>query len=434
MLISEAVKNSVRLIESFATPTQAKTCKVIGYYDNVAKETYINELNNAGISDIFETVQPLSENVTSSHLKRTDEILSIEWLYIDVDLSLENIKENNAEISLFREYIYGEMCANLFNRLIPMPTKVVSTGVGMHLVYKINQEQDKQMYDLIAREMAGITNSFLCDLLGTEHGRLAKADMGTAKLSHYLYRVIGTRNSKTGTYAKIVTSNEENHSFNDIINEYCTNLIDYNPAEANLNAHIQENEYIPYNEGQTVQSFARGRLMDLERVQSSYNSQNINEGYRERLLFIYAQTLRIYEHNSSALHIKINGFNDNYNVPLPYTEVNSIYKQAWQTDKPYKFHTFNLIKEFNVTWAQQRQMLTLIGKEEKYRRKQEKRKRETITRKSYKIFREKMEATKIVSMMYAGATQTQISKELGIPVRTLQRRIQRYAKEGHLNE
>ncbi|MGL5717219.1 MAG: hypothetical protein ACRCX2_29680, partial [Paraclostridium sp.] len=122
--------------------------------------------------------------------------------------------------------------------------------------------------------------------------------------------------------------------------------------------------------------------------------------------------------------------NSMFKKPLPEVEVIRDTKSATRAyeNKLYKYTNAKLIEILDIDETEQRSLSTIIGTKEKYRRNNERRtprNEKGLTNKQQELENLK---SKIIKLKSEGVKNKDISKELDIPLKTLERHITKMKK------
>jgi len=160
------------------------------------------------------------------------------------------------------------------------------------------------------------------------------------------------------------------------------------------------------------------RLGDL--VQLVELREGRMDGLREITLFLYRYWTCFYMAPESALQAALQ-LNRTFTTPLPQTEVTSSTRSAetafqkWKVDKQtgYNYRNTTLIKLLHITEEEQRQLKTIIYKEEKARRRAEKGQWGNQRRDQKRIDTQTKRKQEIANMIAMGMSRKQICRVLG---------------------
>ncbi len=358
--------------------------------------------------------------------KRSSEcIRHINSLYIDIDNHSEN-KVNINNILYFLE-------EDFFNSEIPQPNLIIETGRGLALYWILEHlpKQGLPLWTLVQEEfykkIKDIEN-YIEDI---------EVDPSASDVSR-VFRIAGSKNIKSKTLAKIYSYSSEKYRLDGIIEGYLPELEIVKEKKKKKNIKLNDKQkkvaYF-YN----TYSLHYNRLLDIIKLQQLRNGKC--NGYRELICFLYRYYNCLYIKNYDIALENTLQFNNNFSEPLPLNEVIKATKKAeeayeeWLKNEPivkngrvykrggYNYTNNKLIKLLNITDKEQRHLITIISKEEKYRRNNDKRKNNRRNREGLTL-REQQKAekiNKIIELKNKGLNQSQIGKELGLNRSTITR-------------
>ena len=361
--------------------------------------------------------------------KRTKKALrKLGFFYIDVDPRMVNISKEEALKGIHTK---------IKNGLIPKPSAIVDSGGGYYIIYKIDpvfagSEKTVKLFNHI--------ESFLVDML---------ADVGgdsNAKDACRVLRVPGTINHKysSDTFVKVIEFSEgliySFSDFRDLMNQTKGFDLDewrkLKEKEKQFKAKAQ-----PLTKAEKARQKEMTALWQSE-VKRKFSMANVNaarsidyrklivmrgrqmNGFRNTMLWLYGLTQRNMLATKAELELKLRELNDLYSESLTIKEVKDMTDHCWK--KMYRLRNATIIKKLKITSAEQKQMKTLIGKEEKYGRRNTKR---NADRRNENGLTPRQQAkldliNQVKALHEQGLNQTQIASELGIN----QSNVSRYLK------
>ena len=181
------------------------------------------------------------------------------------------------------------------------------------------------------------------------------------------------------------------------------------------------------------------RIEDFKRIVSLRSGEVV--GYRNTLIMLYSYHYRLINEVTVEELIKVTKeFNKSFREPYKAKELISVCRSVNRTvkhfqddnNKGYKSTNKYIINALELEEQEQRKLLTIISTGEKYRRKNEKRtprNEEGLTPKQAEL---KELKEKIIYMKKNEIKNKDISEQLNIPVKTLERYITKFKKEGLL--
>ena len=305
--------------------------------------------------------------------------------------------------------------------LIPRPTMIVDSGRGIHVYWRIKN----------APYQALNTWQELQDLFYTKLKPLG-ADIRATDGARIL-RLPNTINSRNNVECRVIwQDNEAEYSMYDLREEYLhekykKSIAKINKTDRKIVANAFFNSY----------SLHITRAEDLETLVKLRNC-NMN-GSRNMALHCYAYWKGIYIRDIEKLTEIVEEFNNSFTKPLKDSEVRAVlrcipkaidkfleYEQGIRCglnkrvtkgmkDKGgYWYKNETLIERLEITEQEQRELKTIIGIGEKYRRNNERRtprNEEGLTQKQAQL---KEEENKVKELRKEGLSMSKIAKELGI--------------------
>lgn len=356
--------------------------------------------------------------------RKIENIRKLNALYIDIDYyNIENLKTYD------HERVLAILENDYFGQDVPEPSFAIFTGKGLAVYWLIEPVPIKvlPLWNAIQKHFLGKLKEMGGDSKSIDSARVM--------------RLAGTINSKTGERSKLYIYDEKLvYTLKDIQEDYLPQLTPYvkNPAykARGRNANIV-NFY-------TLYSLHYARLNDilkLQEIRDGYCRNNDGslqeEGQRELMCFLYRYWYCCYCNDTKQSLENTLEFNQGLRKPLPSDEVKKITAQAekayeeWLLDSPngvykrggYNYKNETLISLLNITEAEMRVLITIIGPGEKLRRKlikeKEARRNEDGLTKRQQQKQEK--EIKIKELISKGYNMSQVAKELGINRSTISR-------------
>lgn len=368
-----------------------------------------------GVVDVVEHVEGQNDTYITPNsfyipIRRADNIRHFRALYIDIDLSEGQSKTETT----YQAYILAD------EGLIPRPTMVVDSGRGIHLYWRIKN----------APIQAWHTWQELEDYLYKQLKHLG-ADRQATDGARVL-RLPSTINSKNNAICKVIHTEDTIYSMYDLRETY----LGYRPKQRTRKAtkptRQVKNLFNSY-------SLHMARASDIETLCRLRNYDV--KGYRNSLLHCYAYWKGIYIRDMEALSSIVYELNDRFIEPLKQSEVDAMirsvdraiekfidYEQGLRSGEDkrvsrkmkehggYWYTNETLIDMLDITEEEQRHLKTIIGTNEKYRRNNERRRKER--RNSNGLTQREQQREDNIKMVKElreqGLTQTEIAKKLGI--------------------
>lgn len=356
--------------------------------------------------------------------KRSSEcIRHINSLYIDID--------NHSEAKVNIDSVLYFLEEDFFNREVPKPNLVIKTGRGLALYWILEHlpKQGLPLWTLIQEELykkiKGIED-YIKDIV---------VDPATLDVSRVL-RIPGSKNTKSNTLAKIYSYSNEKYRLDEIIQGYLPELEIIKEKKNKKNIKLTDKQkkvvfiYTTYN-------LHYSRLMDIVKLQQLREGKC--NGRRELMCFLYRYYNCLYVKDYDLAAQNTLEFNSKFKEPLSYTEVLKSTKRAeeayeeWLKNEPvvkkgrvykrggYNYSNKKLIELLKITPEEQSQLQTIIGTEEKYKRKNAKRNKSRRNKEGLTM-REESKKTKIKEVQGLranGYKLREIAEELSISIDTV---------------
>ena len=273
---------------------------------------------------------------------------------------IECLKELNAlfidldtyKTGFTKEQILMNLNENYFGKNIPIPNLIIDSGRGLYLIWLI-----KKVPSMALPLWKAIEEYFYKTL--KEFG----ADRQALDATRIL-RIPGSFNSKTHTEVKIIDNYDYLYELREIQNEYMPELSEKAPKRRGRPKKVS----FIYRE----RSLYYTRLQDLIKL-CELREYHL-KGHREFILFLYRYYLCYFtEDTEKSLNDTIE-LNNMFKQPLREQEVIRATKSAEKVylskNKDYKYKNETLINLLQISDDEQREMKTIISKEEYKRRKQ----------------------------------------------------------------
>ena len=326
---------------------------------------------------------------------------------------IECIKELNAlfidldtyKTDFTKEQILMNLNENHFKQSIPIPNFIIDSGRGLYLIWFI-----KKVPSMALPLWKAVEEYFYKEL--KEFG----ADRQALDATRIL-RVPGSFNSKTHTEVKIIDNYDYLYELREIQNEYMPELSEKAPVRRGRPKKVK---YI-YRE----RSLYYARLQDITKL-CEIRKYDL-KGHRELILFLYRYYVCYFTDDIKKALDDTLWLNSMFKQPLREKEVISTTKSAETVfkdqNKDYKYKNETLINLLEITDEEQKEMQTIISKEEYRRRDREyqKKKYNEKLKLNGKITKEKkisQRRAKIKDLLREGLKQKEIYIKLNISKRT----------------
>jgi len=354
--------------------------------------------------------------------RSTECVRHINSLYVDID-NHSSKKVNVNSILYFLE-------EDFFYKVIPIPSLIIETGRGLALYWVLEHlpKQGLPLWTLVQEQLYKKVKDIESYIQNIE------VDPTALDVSR-VFRISGSRNTKSKTLAKIYSYDEVKYRLDEIIEGYFPEL-EIVKKEKKKKIKLTDNQKkIVYFH--TIYSLHYSRLLDLVKLQQLRKGKCT--GYREVMCFLYRYYNCLYVRDYDIALKNTLEFNSKFTEPLQYIEVVKATKKAeeayeeWLKNEPvikngrvykrggYNYTSNKLIELLNVTKEEQKHLITIIGKDEKYRRnniRRTPRNKEGLTpRQQEKAKKEKL----IKELVNKGLNKSQVADELGVNRSTITR-------------
>ena len=379
--------NAVKKVyRSVATYEKRKYWKESFFYDEKHRIHYLNTLKEQEI-DVYGSVNEFSM------AKRSEAtIVKLNKLMCDLDCHEGG----------FNEWVTLEVLrADFFGSQVPYPSEVVNSGRGLHLYWYLEDEgreslaKWKTVQQIILNSLAPISEQTSCNV-----------DFKCIDPSRVL-RVEGTWNTKSKSPCRLIEKTNLTYTLDDILEcFYGVNLDDLKPFNSNPNKDTGNDKKTLTGAKNALNE--RGEWKDLKvkrtnGIVSVFNAYSLltcratdfrkllelrngdMEGMRDEFLTMYAWTVISKKDDLEKLERELHGINSLFKAPLKDKEVSYKAKyiferfnkevikgadtsQFTEFDR-YWYKNTTIIKRLEITPKEQKEMLTIISKEEKDQRR-----------------------------------------------------------------
>lgn len=383
-----------------------------------------------GLREIIELTEGntdcfITPNTMYRKQRRINNIRQFRALYQDLDFSKLGY---SIDETVYQVYILA------YERKIPIPTMVVSSGRGIHVYWKITNapygaiQTYQELQDYLWFKLKG---------LGADNRSIDGARV---------LRLPGTFNSRNMEMCKVLSIDKSiEYSMFELREEFLNyrgkNFSKESNKDKVYNKVVKNRFFNSY-------SLHLARSEDLETI-VKLRKGNMN-GYRNMTLHCYAYWIGIYIRDSKSLEEEVKSFNSTFNEPLKDCEVDAIlrcvpkaidkfidYEQGLRDGKckrvskgmrdkgGYWYKNETLIDRLGITIDEQRHLKTIIGVEEKYSRRRDKdREYQRSKRRNQEGLTSREQSKKdrinhIQLLKQRGLTQKQVSENIGVSLRTV---------------
>ncbi|MCL0312911.1 helix-turn-helix domain-containing protein [Apilactobacillus sp. TMW 2.2459] len=353
-------------------------------------------------------------NTFKTRKRSNDNIAGLNAIYFDVDCVKNGVSKQEF-ISVLPQILVE--CNMFYDNQIMLSSYEVDSGNGYYLIFLfknqiiVNNPAITRLWSKLEHEIAtrinNATTQFfgkkLCDTRATDPARLL--------------RVPNTYNLKDKD--KPILCHVENHTS---LKYDMFKLIDeFLPPRPIKKAKKGNHTKINVKVSKNVFILNLNRCKDIEQLVEMRNFDI--KGYRENLLFIYAaNAIKVMDYETVVS--KLDSINNSFNESLPESELKNLrYETKYLDLSKYNYSNNRIIETLNITEYEQTQLKTIISKEEKYRRNNDRRnyinrhKSLTIGAKAKREQRNK----KIMDLHNQGLSYREISKSLNIGLSTVSR-------------
>lgn len=317
-------------------------------------EDLADHLTNVMGEDVF-----FSQNTFYRKARRIETIRQLRSLYVDLDFYIFNYDP---------EWILGKLEQEFYRQTIPEPNLIIFSGQGIVLIWMIDPVPYK------ALPLWQAVQNYLIKELKPLGGDPKAADAAR------VFRLAGSTSSKNGNEVNVEYRHDYRYSLRDIQYDYLPELTppkQPKPGRKKKVVHL-------YN----VYSLHAARLRDLAKLVELRHGEM--DGYREITLFLYRYWTCCFTGDATEAHQQTLEFNQGFTHPLTQKEASKATasaQKAWlaKSDREanerakamgypgagYRISNAKLIDWLGITPDEQRHMKTIIGPQEKNRRKRE---------------------------------------------------------------
>lgn len=385
-------------------------------YDFVQRSYPVNEL-----LDHVELSKDCYTSMNTFYIKRRQksDIRHLNALFTDIDYY-------NVGVTI--EEVLQALDFYVQKELIPSPTFVIDSGRGVYFIWKI---EDVPGRFVRATRLYMAVQEYIYDLF-----KDIGADVNARDVSRVL-RLPASTNTKVDNQVEVIQYNEKALYTLRFFQEY---LLDKEEVCKLKEKRTKPKEKRKSKIARLFNEYTLhvARIRDIERLCSLRNYAMT--GLRDQVVYIYYYyNLLVHQDKNIALY-KTMELNDKFTEPLTREEVKSYIVSADRSAKEkqegkapskgykqagYNFKNETLIKIFNITEEEQKQLSTIISKREKYDRNNIRR-RKVGTRNEYLEQQKEQTEDKLWQLEQAlsrhpNATKKQLAEYLGWSESTVKR-------------
>jgi hypothetical protein len=233
-----------------------------------------------------------------------------------------------------------------------------------------------------------------------------------------ILRLKGTTNSRSNTLCYSMQRKEEN----------IYNILDLKKQYIKSKKKKREYKELIFLPTKNLYTLNSSRVEDFKKIVQLRHGNVI--GYRNTLIMLYSYHYRLFNDITvNELIEEVKSFNKSFNKPYNTKQLISVCRSVNKTvkhfiednTKGYKFSNSYIIEALELTEQEQSKMLTIISKEEKYKRKNNKRtprNEEGLTQKQQEL---KELTEKILILKQNELSYRSIAEQLGITLGKVQR-------------
>ena len=342
--------------------------------------------------------------------RRIEYLKELNALFIDLD---------KYKTDFTKEQILMNLNENYFGKNIPTPNFIIDSGRGLYLIWLI-----KKVPSMALPLWKAVEDYFYKTL--KEFG----ADRQALDATRIL-RIPGSINPKTHTEVKIIDNYDYLYELREIQNEYMPELSDNTSKRRGRPkkvVFIHRERSLYHARIKDIIKLCELRVYDMK-------------GHRELILFLYRYYLCYFtEDVEKSLNdtLELNGM---FKQPLSENEVIRATKSAEKVykdqNKDYKYKNETLINLLEISDEEQKEMKTIISKEEYKRRNNQynkKKYREQLKAQGKLTEKEKISQRreKIKDLLQEGLMRKDICLTLNISIKTYKRDIKFLKEQGEI--
>lgn len=352
----------------------------------------------------------ISLNTFYSTFRRLEYLKELKAQFIDLDIY---------KTGFTKEQILMNLEKNHFNKSIPMPNMIIDSGRGLYLIWILNSVPSKALplWKAVEEYLYSVLKPFGADRQALDPTRVL--------------RVPGSINSKSKTKVEIIEQYDYIYDLREIQNNFLPELDESRPKKKGRPSKA----IFIYRE----RSLYQARIQDIIKL-CELRKYDLR-GQRELVLFLYRYYLCSFLEDTQKALKDVLELNSEFISPLRETEVIRATRSAERVylnkDKQYRYKNKTLIELLDITELEETYMITIISDKE-YKRRQnkafKKRYQEKLKVDGKLTKKEQMEQirAKIKTLRAKGLLNKEISEQLDIPMKSLERHITYMKKNGLL--
>ena len=283
----------------------------------------------------------ISLNTFYSTYRRLEFLKELNCLFIDLDYYKTGFN---------KEQILMDLEENYFNKSIPTPNRIIDSGRGLYLIWKIETvpSQALPLWKAIEEYLYKVLKTFGADRQALDPTRVL--------------RVVGSVNSKSKSEVKVLDEYNYIYTLREIQSEF---LPDLEERKAKTKGRKKKVRYI-----HDERNLYLARIHDITKL-CELRDYDL-KGHRELILFLYRYYLCYF---LEVMEIALNDtleLNSMFRLPLASNEVKRATRSAetvfLSKNKDYKYKNTTLINLLEISESEERFMTTIISNKEYKRR------------------------------------------------------------------
>ena len=283
----------------------------------------------------------ISLNTFYSTYRRLEFLKELNCLFIDLDYYKTGFN---------KEQILMDLEENYFNKSIPTPNRIIDSGRGLYLIWKIETvpSQALPLWKAIEEYLYKVLKTFGADRQALDPTRVL--------------RVVGSVNSKSKSEVKVLDEYNYIYTLREIQSEF---LPDLEERKSKTKGRKKKVRYI-----HDERNLYLARIHDITKL-CELRDYDL-KGHRELILFLYRYYLCYFlEDTEKALNDTLE-LNSMFRLPLASNEVKRATRSAetvfLSKNKDYRYKNTTLINLLEISESEERFMTTIISNKEYKRR------------------------------------------------------------------
>lgn len=384
--MNEYVRNLHEYSSGFITIAKMKN-KWQQYYFEAIEDVSIN----LSEKDVY-----ISQNTFTNKSRKLIHLKELKALYIDIDCYNKNLSKEAVKYYLEND-LYGQ---------IPIPNMLIDSGRGLYYIIFLDNVEANELpkWQLVEK--------YLFDKL-ERYGADNKCLDATRVL-----RIPNSINSKNNSIVKILDNYDYRYTLDEIIEHYIPEVIEEKKEKQKPKGVKKKGRKKKLVSLYNLYTLYYKRFIDLKKLVEIRNGEMT--GYREVILFLMRYFLNVYLDDDEKVMEELKEINNSFTEPLSNNELFNATVSALNNAniKRYKYSNDKLIKLLSITPLEQKQMLTIIGRNEKYyrnnkRRREERRNKNGLTKREQN---KRNNINQILELKRKKYTLKEIAKELNLSI------------------